>query len=724
MTVTPAADEPQTYEDRPVRWFLLAAVIWAVLTAAGAVLLSLLLVMPKLFYELGDSAQYFSYGRLYPVQMQWLTYGFLGNGFFAFVYFVIQRLEKVRLSLAPVAMLHWFTWQGLIVAAAVISVTSGTEGRWLSWMLWPFDFALIAIWLLLFVSVVVRTLTRRPRPARLAAPLWFVLAAIVVIPLLHFFNNLPSGDQLIYSGVQDAMLQWWFARGLVSFWITVPAVAMLYYLVPQLSGGRLFSHRLTVIHFWSIVLLAGWGGNFQWHFTAIPEWANSLAMFAGLLLWLGCLAGAYNLWRSLPRSESRVDRGTANRLVTTAVGCYAVYSLDSGYMSLRSTAVATQFTDWGTANQMLGILGVSGLAMIAFSLVCIPRRTAAVERRARGRLIRWYAIVGAALHIGALYIAGQTQSHSWNKMNDLGRLEYPEFENALLWVQPFWIIAALGAAVWLIAMLAWLVVVVRVLGQTRQTRMIIEVEQAEQVEDADPIVVPSRLVDAPVLGAAVGLEQWSQLAWHAKIERRPVTMAIWIGVFTMAGILLIWLPSFLYHGLNREEAIAMQSPHPAQASYTDLEWMGREIYLREGCVSCHTQASRPLVPEVLRYGDFSRPSDYVFDRPVQIGFRRVGPDLAKEGDRRTSLWHWNHLEDPQSQVPQSVMPTFDYLLSQSLDAGDNPSIRRQAESIAADIVGQGGPAIYGSDLLMNSRGIALIAYLQKLGLFDKPAATQ
>ena len=160
----------------------------------------------------------------------------------------------------------------------------------------------------------------------------------------------------------------------------------------------------------------------------------------------------------------------------------------------------------------------------------------------------------------------------------------------------------------------------------------------------------------------------------------------------------------------------------AAPPYTDLERMGREIYVREGCVSCHTQAARPLVPEVLRYGDYSRPEDYAGERPTQIGFRRVGPDLAKEGGRRTSLWHWSHLENPQSQSPLSVMPAFDYLLSQPLNADDNPAMLKQAESIAADIVGQGGPVIYGDDLLMNSRGIALIAYLQRLGVIPKPAA--
>lgn len=716
MTVSTAADGPRLYEDRPFRWFLLAAAVWASMASVCAVLLALLLVMPRLFFELGDAAQYVSFGRLFPIQVQWTLYGFLGNGFFAAVYFAVQRLEKVPLALTPLAMLHWFAWQGLLIASTVASVASRTEGRWLSWMLWPFDLALVAVWLLLFVPVVVKTLSRRQTATRLEAPLWFALAVIVAVPLLQLVNNVASAEGVVYSGVQDAMMQWWFGRAIVTYWITVPAVAMLYYLVPRLGSGRLYSYRLTVIHFWSIVVLGGWGGSFQWHFTVIPEWANSLAMLAGLMLWLGCLAGAYNLWRSLPPSNSRTDRGTTNRLVAAAVGCYAIYSLDSGYMSLRSTSLATQFTDWATANQLLGILGVSGLAIIAFSLMCIPRHTTVAERRDRGTLIRWYAISGALLQIGALYVAGQTQSYTWHKMNHLGRLEHAEFVSGLVRVQPLWILAAIGAVVWLAAMLVWLTFVARTLWLTRQTA--VGIKDVASFVDEHPVVVPSRLADAPVLGAAVGLEQWSQLAWHANVERRPLGMAIRISVALLAGMLLIWLPSFLYRSAPVSEPLATQS------SYTELELLGRQIYVREGCVSCHTQASRPLVSEVLRYGDFSRASDYAFDRPTQIGFRRVGPDLAKEGGRRTSGWHWNHLENPQQETPDSVMPAFDYLLSEPLDGGDNPLIMKQAESIAADIVGQGGPVLYAGDLLMNSRAIALIAYLQRLGAVAKPTETK
>jgi len=733
MTIADSTNDKQnSVDDRAVRWFLLATAFWAMIAAAGAVVLALLLLLPKLFYELGDSAQHLSFGRLYPAQMQVLLYGLLGNGFFAFVYFAVQRLEHVRLVLAPLAMLHWLAWQAMIVLATLASTKMLTQGRWLGWMEWPFDIALIAIWLCLFVPVVAMTIRHRGTGTKLPAPLWFTTAIMVAIPVLQFFANLstssqPSPGHSVYIGVQDVMVQWWTARGFVSFWITVPAIAMLYFLVPRVNTeskapsknlGTLFSHRITIIHFWSIALLGCWGGNFQWHFTALPEWTDSLAMFAGLLLWLGCLAGAYNLWRSLPRMNRR-DRSVSLRLTSAAVVCYAIYSLDSALMSLKSASILTQFTDWSTANLLLGTLGVSGLTLIAFSLFAIPQLFNVPSDPHRGKWLRWLAVEGAVFQVIALYVAGMVQSYSWNSLDDNGRLELPEFLNAIGWVEPLWISVAFGSAIWFVAMLFWFGMILRNFAFAGSTSS--PTWQGIPMVETDPIVIPSRLVGAPVLGAAIGLEQWTQLTWHAMLERRPVAIARRVLVALAAGSALIWLPSMLYRGSSADASLVTQSP------YTDLELLGREIYVCEGCVACHTQASRPLLPEVLRYGEYSRSSDYAFDRPTQLGFRRVGPDLAREGGRQTSFWHWKHLENPQTETPQSVMPSFEHLLNETLEVGENRSIADQSQSIAADIVGAGGPVIFGNNLLMNSRGVALIAYLQRLGVVTKapdPATNQ
>lgn len=710
MNVDSATSLSQTYEDRSVRWFLFAAGFWAVIAAAGAVVLSLLLVMPKLFYELGDTAQHFSFGRLFPTQMQVLVYGLLGNGFFAFTYFAAQRFCRTRLAFAPLSGLHFLSWQGLIIAAVVAGAQLQTQGRWLGWMPWPLDIALVATWLLFFLPSLFFTISRREPATRLAPPIWFVLAIAIAVPLLHVVNNLASSEGSIYFGVQDAMIQWWSGRGLASYWMTVPAVAMLYFLVPMVGSGIIHSHRMTVIHFWSIALLGCWGGNFQWHLTAVPEWADSLAMFAGLLLWLGCLGGAYNLWRSLPRNGNRAERSVTQRLVTAAVVCYLIYCIDSGFMSLKQATSSTQFTDWATANQMLAILGVSGLTLIAFSLLVMPAVSAAVTNPRRGNWLRWLAVEGAAFQVIALYVAGRTQAFSWNRLNDLGRLEYPEFVNAITWVEPMWIVVAFGAIAWLLAMLGWLTLLLKMVLATNG--LAAAIPNVASSESTDPVTVPSRLVDAPVLCIAIGLEQWTQLTWHTAIERSTGKLATRIGAGLVIGTLLLWLPSFLVRGSIADAASITQAP------YTELELLGREIYLREGCVSCHTQATRPLVPEVLRYGSFSQASDYAFDRPTQIGFRRVGPDLAREGGRQTSLWHWQHLENPQAMTPESVMPAFDHLLSKPLESGESDVIIKQAERVAADIVSQGGPVIYDDNLLMNSSGIALIAYLQRLGVVN------
>lgn len=724
MTVAPSAAEPSSsgpcfYEDRPTRWFLIASVTWAMVAAFGGGLLALLLVSPKLFYELGEPAQHFSFGRIYPTQIQVLLYGFIGNGFFAFVYYAVQRLTATRLALAPLALVHWFVWQAMLVAVAVTSIQLHTQGRSFGWMQWPLDLLLVATWWLLLTPVIAITIARRDAGSRISPPLWFALAAILAIPVLQLLNNVTlafdnADSPSAYVGIQDMMVQWWSSRGIASFWMTVPAVAVLYYLVPRLSQGKLFSYRLTALHFWSIVLLGCWGGNFQWHLTALPEWADSLAMFAGLLLWLGCLAGAYNLWRSLPKSVRRSDRSTSLRLTTAAVLCYAIYSIDSLYMSFKGFASSTQFTDWASGNQLLALLGVSGLSFIAFALATLPSLYSVTVDDRRGTWLRWLAVEGVAIQVIALYVAGRIQAYSWNDLNDLGRLEHAEFVTALGWVRPLWIIAFVGSACWLLAIAGWALLTIQTMLSGSRSPSAIPVATPKV---PDPETVASPLAGAPVLGFAVAFEQWVQMAWHAALERNQSRLVRRISIGILAGTGLFWLPSWLYRGAS-VEAAAVSKDAFTQGPYTELERMGRDIYIREGCASCHTQASRPLVAEVLRYGDFSRATDYREDQPVQVGFRRVGPDLSQEGGRRTSWWHWKHLEHPQSETPESVMPAFDHLLNEPMNFADNPLLEPQAQRIAADIVGEGGPVMYGDRLLIQSRGLALIAYLQRLGVVD------
>jgi cytochrome c oxidase cbb3-type subunit I/II len=708
MTVDVATDSSHSFQDRPVGWFLFATAFWGLVAAIGAMVLALLLVAPKLFYELGDSAQHFSFGRLFPLQMQITLFGFLANGFFAFAYFAVQRLERVRLALAPLATVHFVSWQILIIAAVVSAVGLKTEGRWLNWMEPSFVVAMLAVWILLFAVVIGRTLSRRASEQRLSVPVWFVLAVVMAVPVVLLLGNGAQMFGANYEGVQDVMMQWWSSRGLVTFLMSVPAVGMLYFLVPSFGSGRIHSHRLSVIHFWSIAILGCWGGNFPWHFTALPEWINSIAMFAGMFLWLGCLAGSYNLWQSLPRSVAKAERSVVLRLTTAAIVCYALYAIDSAFMSLRQSTLTVQFTDWATANQWLAIFGVSGLTLIAFSLWVLPVISNVEVNPMRGGWLRWLAIEGAVFQVIALYVAGLTQSFSWNRLNELGRLEYPEFVTAITWVQPLWIAVVVGTAGWLLAMVYWMLMLLRPTLLATASHHSIASLPVGRIDE--PVVVPSSLAGAPVLGLAIGLQQWGQLAWHSRLERRPASIAFRLAVALVIGTMLVWLPSLLYRGPAVMASSVTQSP------YTELELLGRELYVREGCVACHTQAARPLVPEVLRYGSHSQASDYAFDEPVQIGFRRVGPDLAREGGRQSSLWQWNHLENPQNVTPESVMPAFDYLLNQRLDTKKSPEMSAQAESIAADIVGAGGPVLYGDDLLMNSKGIALIAYLQRLGV--------
>ncbi|GEM_PF-79911 len=726
----PAAVERVRYDEDLPRFFLTTMVLWGVIAAVVWLAAIAMLAVPTW----QETASQLSFASLRPLAVRLLVFGFLSNGLFAASYFALQRLTSNGLQQALGGM-HLWGWQAFVVLSLVTS-------HWLSQMFF------LAIWLLYAANVGSMISGRRRRGLFITS--WFVVASLVATPLLYVLSMLSgvnglagvmhAADQPSWlSGTDDALLYWATGRSLLSFLIVAPVLGVLYYVIPKATGKPIHSYRMAVIHFWSLVGLAVWAGPQNQHLTPLPAGLDSLGMFCGLLMALGGLAGAINLWRSLGMARDMRD-DTAVAFMRWSVVAYAVYVVDSGWLSLRQMSASVQYTDWTVANSQLMLLAFAGLGVLGAGTWIWPRlvQTNRVESPALFWSVR-LLVIGVAIEVLTLYVAGYRQATMLMGLDETGRLTHPEFVDVVVANTPLLWLRLAGWSIVLLGLLTYAVALLRMHAGRPHTYQP-AIAEAVREDRGEPLAAtaphPSPLRSAPVLETAIKLDQWKQMRWHHDLERFPVRMMFRVAILLLIGIGMALLPT-PWQG-SGEASVAT---HP----YTPLELAGRQIFVREGCVQCHTQTVRPLVAESIRYGDFSRPADSVHDRPSLWGERRVGPDLAREGGKRSHLWHWQHLENPRHELasPGSLMPAYDTLLDQPLDYEAIVALTRrfaaqpdavdtdatieaakaQAEAITADLIAEGGPVYRGERLVLESRGLALLAYLQGLGTsgVDAPA---
>lgn len=736
-----------SYDDGITRLFATATVVWGALATLFGLVGALLLVRPELFYPLGEYAEYLSFGRLRPLHTNVGLFAFIGNGLFAAVYYSTQRLCKTPMWSAALSQLHFWSWQAIILAAAATTPLGITQGKEFAEWEWSIDVAIAVVWVLFFGVNFFMTLARR-RERHLYMSLWFYIATIVTITILQLFSTLvvPAGwgkSYSIFAGVHDAFMQWWYGHNLLAFLLIMPFLGLMYYFLPKATNRPIFSYKLAIVHFWAMVFLYVMSGPHQLHYTAVPEWASTFGMVFGIMLWMPAWGGMINgLWTL--RGERGADRGALLRepvlaFFTVALICYGIYTLESALLSIKSVGALVQYSDWTIAHMHIGTLGWNGMLTFGMLYWMLPRLFQTElwsPRLAIGHF--WIAIAGLLLYILPIYAAGLIEGGMWRRINETGRLAYPEFIDVVKAVVPMWWIRVLGGTLYTVGILMMGLNYVMTWSKRPSVYEVPVVTARRLVKDAPgfPTAAPSDLAEAPMLDLGRKLAIGSNLGWHRRWEGRPLQFTLLVTAVVVAASLLQIVPVLLV----RSNVPTIASVQP----YTPLELAGREIYIAEGCFNCHSQMVRPLVPETQRYGDFSRPGEFVYDRPAQWGSRRIGPDLARIGGRQSDHWHWLHLEDPRQEVirPGSVMPSFEHLLDRRIDfekiservaaaselgapydreLTEAPEMARvQAERVAAEIVSQGGPIqrVLPSGerlLVMDTQAVALIAYLQRLG---------
>ncbi|TWU45228.1 hypothetical protein Q31b_03990 [Novipirellula aureliae] len=725
--------ETYSYDDDIVRKFATATLVWAAIATIVGLIVALLLVLPNMFGGL----EWLSFGRLRPLHTNAAIFAFAGNAIFAAVYYSTQRLCKCRMWSDTLSRLHFWGWQAIIVAAAITLPLGITQSKEYAELEWPIDLAIAVVWLGFFGGNFLMTLIHR-RERHMYVALWFYIATIVTVTVLHVFNNLviPIGlakSYPVYAGVQDAFMQWWYGHNAVAFFLTTPFLGLMYYFLPKAANRPVFSYRLSIIHFWSLVFIYIWAGPHHLHYTALPEWASTLGMLFSVMLWMPSWGGMINGLLTLRGAWQKVATDPVLKFFVVGITFYGMSTFEGPLLSVKSVNALSHYTDWTIAHVHSGALGWNGMMSFGMLYWLLPRLfQTKLWSTTLASAHFWVATIGILLYIVPIYAAGLMQGLMWRAMDETGNLVYPDFIETIQSIMPLWWLRVLGGLLFVsgILMMAvnWFMT-----WSTRPAVYEVPVYQsprlAAKYEEVEP-TQKSNLEDVPVLDTARSLEIWSRMGWHRRWERLPVRFTILATLAVVIASLFEIIPTFLIR--SNVPTIATVKP------YTPLELAGRDIFVSEGCYNCHSQMIRPFVAETKRYGEYSKPGESIYDRPFQWGSRRIGPDLAREGGKQSSLWHWLHFENPEQVSPGSVMPSYIHLLETSLnfertkdrvwaartlgapydfELEEAPQMaRKQAESIAADIVSQGGPVSRGGVMTLDSQAVALIAFLQRVGI--------
>lgn len=689
------------YDNRIVRNFAVATMLWG----AVGMIVGLMIALEMFDPAVNAGLQFLTFGRLRPLHTNAVIFAFVGNGIFTGLYYSLQRLCKSRMFSDVLSKIHFWGWQAIIVSAAITLPLGITTGKEYAELEWPIDIAITLIWIALATNVIVTVIRRREKHMYVA--IWFYLATLVTVAMLHIVNSIELPVSLlksypVYAGVQDALVQWWYGHNAVAFFLTTPYLGLMYYFLPKAANRPIYSYRLSIIHFWSLIFLYIWAGPHHLLYTALPDWAQSLGTVFSIMLLAPSWGGAINGLLTLRGAWDKVREDAVLKFMAVAITAYGMATFEGPLLSLKNVNAISHYTDWTIAHVHIGAMGWNGFLTFGILYWLVPRMwNTNLFSRKLANFHFWIGTLGIVVYASALYWAGITQSLMWKQFTAFGVLQYPNFLETVTQILPFYMIRALGGSLYLVGVLVMIYNLVRT---ARQGKLVAE----EQVQ------VPTRWDE--VSHVAENRHRW--------LEKRPIQFALVATVAILIGGAVELIPTFL---------VATNIPTIASVKpYTPLELEGRDIYVREGCYTCHSQMIRPFRSETERYGEYSKAGEFVYDHPFQWGSKRTGPDLHRVGRKFPNFWHFMHMDDPRSVSPGSIMPAYPWLFTQNIDtaiiAGKIRAMQRlgvpypkeydrqaltdlkaQAKGIAADLQSQNAPADPDKEI------IALIAYLQRLG---------
>ena len=626
------------YDNKIVKNFLYATMLWGVV----GMLVGLLLAFMFLFPNLTDGISWLSFGRLRPLHTNAVIFAFVGNAIFAGIYYSTQRLLKARMFNDTLSKINFWGWQLIIVGAAITLPLGYTTSKEYAELEWPFDIAIALVWVVFGWNLIGTILKRRQR--HLYVAIWFYIATFVTVAVLHIFNSLELPisalkSYSVYAGVQDALVQWWYGHNAVAFFLTTPFLGLMYYFVPKAANRPVYSYRLSIVHFWSLIFIYIWAGPHHLLYTALPEWAQNLGVAFSVMLLMPSWGGMINGLLTLRGAWDKVRVDPVLKFMVVAITGYGMATFEGPTLSLKNVNAIAHFTDWIIAHVHVGALAWNGFLTFGMIYFLIPRLfKTKLYSLGLANLHFWIGTLGIIMYALPMYVAGFTQASMWKQFNPDGTLTYGNFLETVTEIIPMYWMRAIGGTLFLTGMLIMVY------------NIIVTIKQGSKVED--------ELAEASAL-ERVTKKRTSSEGWHTWLERRPVQLTLLATVAILIGGVVQIIPTILVK--SNIPTIASVKP------YSPLELEGRDIYIREGCVGCHSQMIRPFRSEVERYGEYSKAGEYVYDHPFLWGSKRTGPDLHRIGGKYSDNWHFNHMYDPQSTSSGSIMPRYPWLIKNELD---------------------------------------------------------
>jgi len=696
------------YDNRIVKNFAFATLFWGLIGMLVGLYAALQFLWPDLSFQI----PYTTFGRIRPIHTNAVIFAFVGNGIFTGVYYSLQRLTKARMFSDVLSKIHFWGWQLIIVFAALSFAFGITTGKEYAELEWPIDILVAGIWVVFGWNMFGTILKRRVRHIYVA--IWFYIATFVTVAILHIVNSLAIPVDLlksypIYAGVQDALVQWWYGHNAVAFFLTTPYLGLMYYFLPKAANRPVFSYKLSIIHFWALIFLYIWAGPHHLLNSSLPDWAQSLGTVFSIMLIAPSWGGMVNGLLTLRGAWDKVREEPVLKFMVVAVTAYGMSTFEGPMMSLKAVNAISHFTDWTVAHAHIGALGWNGFLTfgVLYWLIPVIFNTKLYSKKLANAHF-WIGTLGIIFYAVPLYWGAVTQFLMWKEFTPDGILRYPNFLETVTQIMPMYAGRAIGGALYI-------------------TGAILAIYNIAKTVKSGKLVA-DEAASAPALAAIASTRSQGE-SKHRWLERKPILFLILSLVVILIGGLFEIVPMYLIK--SNVPSIASVLP------YTPLELQGRDIYVREGCYTCHSQMIRPFRSETERYGEYSKAGEFVYDHPFQFGSKRNGPDLAREGVKtsrqyKPNSWHYNHFGNPQKLNAQSIMPSFKWLLVNDLDISTTPKkirvmqtlgvpypagydtranddLMKQAQMIADDL------KTAGINTAPNKEVIALIAYVQRLG---------
>jgi cytochrome c oxidase cbb3-type subunit 1 len=457
-------NEQTTYNYKVVRQFAVMTVIWGIVGMLAGVVIAAQLIWPDLL----PHWSFLSYGRLRPLHTNAAIFAFGGCALFATSYYVVQRTCHARLISDRLAAFTFWGWQAVIVLAAVTLPLGYTSGKEYAELEWPIDLLIAVVWVS-YAIVFFGTIIKRRVPHIYVAN-WFFGAFIVTVAILHIVNSAASPASLTksysaYAGVQDAMIQWWYGHNAVGFFLTAGFLGIMYYFVPKQAGRPVYSYRLSVVHFWALIFTYMWAGPHHLHYTALPDWVQSLGMLFSLILLAPSWGGMVNGIMTLSGAWYKLRTDPILKFLVTSLSFYGMSTFEGPMMSIKTVNALSHYTDWTIGHVHSGALGWVGMISIGAIYFLIPRLFGRTEMYSM-KLVTlhfWVATIGIVLYIVAMWIAGVMQGLMWRAVNPDGTLTYSFIESVSA-SYPFYMIRLLGGVLYLSGMFIMLYNVIRTIA--------------------------------------------------------------------------------------------------------------------------------------------------------------------------------------------------------------------------------------------------------------------